>query len=122
MQTSDQRIAVILRKIEDGNAASLALKTFSRPLQLSARRLGSLFRSSTGKAFRSYVRDVRMARAQTLLADPSTSVKEVAAVLGYSVTSSFDRDFRRVFAITPHTFRQQLAALYGNTCGQSKPD
>jgi AraC-like DNA-binding protein len=101
-------VAVILREIDKGTFKNLTLKTFSRKLQLSERRLGALFRSDTGKAFRPFIREARMAKAQALLADPGMSVKQVAATLGYSATSNSDRDFRLAFAITPHAFRQQL--------------
>ena len=51
----------------------------------------------------------RIERAKTLLADPASSVTDVALELGFSETSSFSAAFRHTAGTTPSEYRRTLA-------------
>jgi AraC family transcriptional regulator len=51
----------------------------------------------------------RIERAKTLLADPASSVTDVALELGFSETSSFSAAFRHTACTTPSEYRRTLA-------------
>ena len=85
----------------------LALTSVAETLDLSSRHLGRLFQRHLGKHFRQHVRDVRMARAATYLADRRHPVKKVTAMVGYSSRRHFDEDFRKRMGCTPAQFRKK---------------
>ena len=95
-------IKVIRQRYRDAN---LSLKTLSADVHLSERHLGRLFKGFTGKSFRQYLCDLRMAEAAALLATTKESVKVIAGTVGYSCCSHFDEDFRSVMGCTPIDFR-----------------
>jgi len=51
-----------------------------------------------------YVGQIRMARAEEMLAGTELSVKEVAARLGYHSASHFSLDFKRAHGVSPPGF------------------
>lgn len=69
--------------------------------------LSHLFRIETGIGYRKYLSTTRLDRAQSLLLDPTLSVKEVAASVGYSTTATFDREFKRVHKCSPSEWRRR---------------
>jgi len=62
---------------------------------------------SEGTTFREVLEAARSQLAQAYLADPKVSVGEVAALLGFSDPSSFNRAFRRWTGHTPGRWRRQ---------------
>ncbi|MCP5548413.1 MAG: AraC family transcriptional regulator ligand-binding domain-containing protein [Akkermansiaceae bacterium] len=70
----------------------------------------TLFRLLTheGESYRRIVENVRYRVARRLLAEPSSSVKEVSYVLGYHTPNNFIRAFRRVAGIPPGMFRDRV--------------
>jgi len=52
-----------------------------------------------------YLRELRMQRAQHLLASTFLSVKEIAFVSGINDVSTFVRTFKRRYGVTPSEFR-----------------
>ena len=77
----------------------------------AARELGMSERSlrrhlaAEGTSYRAVVRSAIEASARRLLRDPSRSVKEVAAALGFADAGAFVRAFRRWTGTTPGAFR-----------------
>jgi AraC family transcriptional regulator len=49
-----------------------------------------------------------MQKASSLLADPATSVTQIAFNLGFSETSSFTSAFRKHTGLTPTAYRRSL--------------
>jgi two-component system response regulator YesN len=79
----------------------LSVVTVSDSLHVSERHFARLFRAHTGQTFRQYLRDLRMAHAAKLLADPRISVKAIAWTVGYSDASHFSRYFREATGVSP---------------------
>jgi AraC-like DNA-binding protein len=84
----------------------LSLGCFSKQLRLSARHLGRLFAYHSRYAFRAYLRAVRMSNSCVLLREGSMSVKEISYLVGYDNEGNFCRDFRKLYEVTPITYRQ----------------
>jgi len=80
-------------------AAAVAAKAAMSPRTLS-RRL-----EREGTSYRALADEVRASMAQELLRDPRLTLADVAAELGFADTSSFQRAFRRWFAMSPGQFR-----------------
>jgi AraC-like DNA-binding protein len=98
---------LIEREFGDPN---LSLKNLGKRFRLSERHLSRLFKSLTGKKVHDYLRDTRMAKAATLLANPDYNIKFIAAATGYKDCSHFCREFRRYIGCTPGEFRRTAGA------------
>jgi AraC-like DNA-binding protein len=79
--------------------------TIARSIDVSTGYLLKLLRHHCRSGFRTAVRRARVKAARTLLEESLLSVKEIAARVGYSSTSQFDRDFRRECRTTPGQYR-----------------
>jgi AraC-like DNA-binding protein len=67
----------------------------------------ALFKRRTGRAPMDYFTRLRMAEARRLLDTTTSSVKEVAAVLGYDDPFYFSRVFKSVNQVAPSNYRMQ---------------
>jgi transcriptional regulator GlxA family with amidase domain len=101
----DPRILRTLAAIEGGYARCLRVSQLAAQAGLSRSRFEHLFREQTGETLTSRLRRVRLARAKLLLADYSLSIKQIAFRCGYSSSSSFTRDFKKVFQASPSKYR-----------------
>ncbi len=79
----------------------------ARLCEFSPRHLARAFKASTGRTVGEYVREVRMMKAKSLLADTVLSQKEIAYRLGFSGPSSFCVVFGKAVGMTPKQFRDQ---------------
>jgi AraC-like DNA-binding protein len=59
-----------------------------------------------GVSFRGLVAEIRARRAQTLMADDSLSLTDIAARMGFSDPSSFSQVFKRWFGHAPWVARR----------------
>jgi AraC-like DNA-binding protein len=66
------------------------------------------FKKSTGVTPHQYVMQMRIKRAQTLLADSELPLVEVAARVGFSDQSQFTNKFRRLTSMTPKAYRNAV--------------
>jgi AraC family transcriptional regulator len=55
-----------------------------------------------------YHNNRRIEHAKTLLANPATSVMEIALELGFSETSSFTAAFRKTTGMTPTSYHRSF--------------
>ncbi len=69
-------------------------------------KLTNNFKSVTGFTINEYQNYLRVQKAQILLRDPSNSVTDIAAQLGYGNITYFDRAFKRATTMTPLQYRK----------------
>jgi AraC-like DNA-binding protein len=86
---------------EGGSAVKVA-----RALHVSVRTLQRKL-VAAGSTFREVSETVRGRIAEEYLADPTVSIAEVALLLGFSDSSSFNRAFRRWTGMAPGRWRQR---------------
>ena len=79
----DQRIADIIGFIDKNLDRHISPKEAARMACLSYSQFAALFREETGKRFGEFLREKRMARAQSLLRNPGSEIKEVCFLTGY---------------------------------------
>lgn len=79
----------------------------ARLCEIGPRHLSRAFKATTGRTIGEYVRDVRMTKAKSLLADTDLSQKEIAYRLGFSGPSSFCAVFGKEVGMTPKQFRER---------------
>ena len=92
-----------------GAARSLSVAGRAEQVGLTARELGDAVRTATGLTVNDFVIEVRLARAQTLLAETRLDVGQIAAQIGYEDAAYFSRIFHRRIGVSPSAFRRQQA-------------
>jgi len=86
----------------------LRLDAVAEHVRVSPHHLSCLIKKETGLGFRQHRARLRLDRARCHLKDSLLSIKEIAAAVGYSNTSTFDRDFRRTFGCSPTELRRRM--------------
>ena len=92
-------------------AGSITLRDAALQVGTSASYLDRLFRLHTGQTFLVHAREYRVRRAEDKLRSPQLSVKEVCYSCGYRSLATFQRDFKRVHALSPSAWRQTQTSL-----------
>jgi AraC-like DNA-binding protein len=67
----------------------------------------TFFKRMTGSTPTRFLQAYRMARAERLLAETDSSVKEIAASVGYTDYFVFEKRFKMMHASTPSEFRER---------------
>jgi AraC-like DNA-binding protein len=101
----DRRFEDVIRFLESRIGTRPHLCDAAKELRLSKFHLCRLIRTHSGHGFTSLLRAVRIRHAEQLLSNNALSVKEVAAMVGYSDTASLDRDFRKLRGMCPSEWR-----------------
>lgn len=109
IQVRDDLVYRVTRLLKDFDGAWPKLDQVALHLHMSPRTLKRrLLESDT--SFQLLLDQVRMEQARLLLSESRKSVDAIAATLGYSDTSNFNRAFKRWLGLTPAMFRRQLQA------------
>ncbi|TDQ36269.1 response regulator transcription factor [Aureibacillus halotolerans] len=91
--------------IHENYHTSIRLETFGLALNYNSAYLGKVFRKSTGISFRSYVDQVRMSHAKTLLGE-GKKVYDVANIVGYSSVDYFHLKFKKHMNMSPTEYKK----------------
>src|SRR5581483_1116199 len=84
----------------------LSLATTSAILGISERQIARLLKAHTDMTFTTYVRQLRLRRAEELLTRANASIKDVCYSVGYTDVSWFARYFKSATGLTPAQFQQ----------------
>jgi AraC-like DNA-binding protein len=93
------------------------VKSVAQTLGVSYLTLYRKFKRATGLAPKEYAREIRLARAEDLLAGTDLSVKEIAGRLGYYSASHLSLEFKNARGISP----SQWPGLAGNLAFRARP-
>jgi AraC family transcriptional regulator len=77
---------------------------------LSRRQFTRAFREETGQTVSSYLQDLTIQRAKTLLSQTDEPIHLIAAKVGFACASSFTIAFSRATGSSPRTYRHALHA------------
>lgn len=102
------RITQAMAFIRESHPRPITCADIAGEINLSVRRLHTLFQEWVGESPIEHLRGVRLARARNLLADLDLTIAEVALAVGFSDQSAFTRSFLRSFGETPGRFRRRL--------------
>jgi AraC family transcriptional regulator len=98
----------VVEFIEEHLADDFPLAALASLAQLSTYHFARAFKRSFGIPPHRYHTNRRIERAQALLADPKTSVTDVALEVGFSGASAFAAMFRKATGQTPTDYRRAL--------------
>ena len=84
------------------------LGTLVEEFNLSDKTITKLIRSYCNKNFSSYLESLRIKKARILLEDPKLSIAAIAQKSGFSSENTFYKAFRRIYNVSPGTYRGNL--------------
>jgi transcriptional regulator GlxA family with amidase domain len=77
---------------------------------LSRRQFTRAFREETGQTISSYLQNLTLQRAKTLLCETDEPIQVIAAKVGFSCASAFTIAFSRATGSSPRTYRYAMRA------------
>jgi AraC family transcriptional regulator, arabinose operon regulatory protein len=102
-----ERLQAVRRHMEGNLQQPLRLDVLAAMAHLSASQFSAVFKKHFGTSPLRFVHELRMKRAEMLLADENLLVYQVAERVGYPDALLFSKQFRRHFGISPRRFRQR---------------
>ncbi len=103
------RLKPVFEHLRDHCDEKLSLAQAAALVHLSRPQFVRLFKQVAGTTYVRYVNHVRLSRAAEILRTTRRSIADIAAEVGFSDQSYFDRLFRRAFGEPPSVFRDGLA-------------
>lgn len=97
----------VRERVADPDAPAPSIDELARLCGISPRHLMRGFKQLTATTLHSYVDEVRLGRAKSLLLDTDLPLKTISWKLGFAHASSFSSAFQRALGITPTAFRAQ---------------
>ena len=98
----------VAQYIEEHLSETIPLAGLAEVAKLSPFHFAHTFKQSFGLPPHQYVNNRRMEKAMTLLANPATSVMEIALNVGFSDGSSFSTRFRKHTGLSPTIYRRSI--------------
>ncbi|MBB5345106.1 helix-turn-helix transcriptional regulator [Tunturibacter empetritectus] len=99
------RLNRVLDFINQNFAQDLRLWELAELAGMSPHYFCELFKASTGLTAYQYVLQCRIERAKQYIRDPTFSVGEAGAAVGFADQSHFTKVFRRMVGVTPMKYR-----------------
>ena len=119
----DERLIAGLQFIDTNyNQSPLSLSTVSKSAGLSVWYFSRLFNAHIGMGFREYLKSIRLKHACKLLATSKVTIKEIAAMVGYTHLSDFYHHFKERFDVSPVAYRRGARKGYMNSCDATQPN
>jgi AraC-like DNA-binding protein len=97
----DRRVHATIEIMRKNSRRGLSVADLARTVNLSSWHFSHLFKASTSKSPKHYLKEVRMQQAEEMFRATSLSLKEVVSAIGLSERSHFSREFKRLHGLTP---------------------
>lgn len=104
----DPRIQQIIRYINEHLADDLSIDLLSEKSFTSRFYMMRKFKADTGYSIHQYINSKRLLLAKKLLASTTLPITQLCCQCGFKDYSSFSREFKRTFNITPTAFRSNI--------------
>jgi AraC family transcriptional regulator, arabinose operon regulatory protein len=105
----DRRIELVIAKIKSEAAVAWNTPTLATMVNLSPSRFRHLFKQETGKGPAQYLKEFRLRKAEKMLRTTFLTVKQVLKQVGLGSNAHFVHDFRKVYGMTPTSYRRSVA-------------
>ena len=94
---------------ENYHNPDLSLSLVAERFNLNPSYLSGLFKKNTGENFVNYISSLRLENACRLLEKETLQVGDIAARVGYSNSSIFITNFKKMYGVTPGAYRSNIA-------------
>lgn len=101
----DSGLAQVLRICDEHFAEPLSVPQLAAVMFLSPGRFSEVFSEQMGVAPATYLRRLRLERAQTLLRTTQSTAARIAIQVGFTDATQFSRAFRTAFGLSPSEYR-----------------
>lgn len=105
-QPRDRRIQVVVMLLEQNSRDQITVDEIARMVNLSPGRLAHLFKSEMQLSIQQYVTQLRLTKAKDQLESTFLSIKEIAALVGFSSVTRFVVTFKNSIGATPAQYRR----------------
>jgi AraC-like DNA-binding protein len=108
-ETNDKAVELIIEFLEENfSDPDLSLYRISEKVGLPEKFVSQLFKEQLGEYVSDYIEKIRIHKASDLLVTTNQTIEEISIYVGYNSAHSFRRAFKRVFNVTPKTYRQTI--------------
>ncbi|HEU6447303.1 MAG TPA: helix-turn-helix transcriptional regulator [Verrucomicrobiae bacterium] len=111
----------LVGQMTEAELAASALPDLAKQLNCSERHFSRIFRDEFKVSFRAHQIDLRLRRAQQLLADSDAKIIHVAYESGYRHLGLFNSTFKKRFGLTPGEWRRQNRSSRKNEAVKNAP-
>lgn len=96
----------LLSYCEEHFSEDITVEKLAEALFISSSYVSKLFSQKLKTGFRSYINDLRVRKAQTLLRETDQKILQIMEACGFQNQSSFNRVFRGITGLSPRQYRQ----------------
>ncbi|GAA0365828.1 response regulator [Alkalibacterium iburiense] len=86
---------------------NISIKTIANELFIHESYFSTLFNEQVGESFTSFVNEVRIEKAKSLLKYSDYQLKDIASKVGFSTPSYFNKVFKQIVGESPSSFRKK---------------
>jgi transcriptional regulator GlxA family with amidase domain len=104
----DSQLTPLLQWMHSHHAEAIDLNRLAEQANCSPRTLLRRFKAGTGLTPNEYLQRLRIDAAQRALANPTRSLEQIAAQVGYADRATFAKLFKQLCGETPGAFRRRL--------------
>lgn len=108
LASHDNQIAPLLQWMHSHHGEVIDLKRLATQANCSSRTLLRRVKASTGLTPNDYLQRLRISAAQRALSNPSGSLEQIAAQVGYTDRATFAKLFKQLCGETPGAFRRRM--------------
>ena len=105
-QDSDRRISYLKKVFLSDLSFNWSLNEMTKRVNISISHLNRLFKAETGLSPLQFLREMRLDEAANLLKSSFLSVKEIRVSTGLRDKSTFIKDFKKKYGMTPSDYRK----------------
>lgn len=106
-----QKVKQALDYIEKNFDKDINMAVVSNEISMNYSLFSFAFKQYTGKNFVTYLRDLRIKKAQELLADTDMKIIDISQVIGYDNEKHFMKVFKSVCGVSPSEYRKNMTNI-----------
>lgn len=112
-QDNMELLVGVFSYVEEHYADPIGIKELAQFCNMSYSYFSRFFKKSMQRNFSDYLNHVRVSKAEYLIATTDISITEIALEVGFSTSSYFIEQFKRIKGMTPTKFRKQFSQTVG---------
>jgi AraC-like DNA-binding protein len=121
-EPQDSAVATALAALAAAPAEDWTVERLAGVVHLSRSALSKRFQRALGLSPMRVLREVRMQRARTLLADTSHTIEQVGHAVGYGSTAAFSRAFAEHHQASPRDWRRNSTSGHAGHAEEGEAD
>jgi len=96
----------VISYVKSNYKDNISLEKIAKEIYYTPNYLGNAFKQETNQNFSRYLMEYRIRQAAQLLLDRNVKILDASLSVGYKNMSSFIKNFKSVFGVTPSEYRK----------------